>query len=50
MFHKLLIATFFIATAGAQAQDSYAVKPDVQDCINVRDDSNSSANISGTGI
>ena len=41
----LCVLACFLCIGDLQAQNTYSVKPDVQGCINVRDDSNSSANI-----
>ena len=41
------ITVFLLFAVYAQAQESYLVRPDVQGCINVRDDSNTNAGVVG---
>ena len=41
----LLFSIALLFPAKLMAQEPYAVNPSVQDCVNVRDDSNNDANI-----
>jgi hypothetical protein len=47
MYTNRRMTVFLLFAVYAQAQESYLVKPDVQGCINVRDNSNTNAGVIG---